>query len=190
MRPADRCARLLVLAAWMGLITYWSGQETLPIDQPDIAAALFGLQHRIAHLIAFGLLGLLARWAFDGLPRAWLLAVAFVSVFGAVDEWHQGFTSGRRAALDDWAVDTASAALALYVWGRVRRLRWRGRVRALAPVAVGIVFVVAVGLAIRPSLSRPAALGGTTLRSAAHGVLDVARSTRDVARQIRSTVWS
>ena len=172
----------------MGLISYWSGQGTLPIDQPDIARALLGLQHRIAHLIAFGLLGLLSRWAFDGWPRAGLLAVALVSIFGATDEWHQSFTAGRRAAIDDWAVDTASAALALYVWGRVRTVRWRGRVRALAPMAVGLVFVVALGFAIRPGLARPAGVSSTTLRHAAQGAVDMARSTRDMARQVRSTL--
>src|SRR6185436_9595279 len=162
MRAADRFARLLALAAWMGLISYWSGQGSLPIDQPDIAAALHGWQHRIAHLIAFGLLGLLARWALDGWPRPWLMAVALVSIFGATDEWHQSFTAGRRAAIDDWAVDTASAALALYVWGRVRTVRWHMRLRALAPIAVGLVFVLALGVAIRPSLMRPAGVSSAT----------------------------
>jgi VanZ family protein len=188
MRPADRCAKVLVLAAWMGLISYWSGQGSLPIDQPDIATALHGLQHRIAHLIAFGVLGLLARWALDGMPRPGLVAIALVSLFGATDEWHQAFTAGRRAAIDDWATDTGSAALALYAWGRVRTMHWHGRVRALAPLAVSIVFVLAIGLAIAPSVSRPAGLSGTPLRNAAHGALDLARSTRDVARQLRSTV--
>src|SRR5712691_3684752 len=182
MRPADRAARLIALLSWMVLITYWSGQGTLPIDQPNVANVFHGLQHRIAHLIAFGLLGLLARWAFDGLPRASLLAVLLVSVFGATDEWHQSFTPGRRAAIDDWAVDTASAALAIFIWSRVRRTRWRAPVRQLAPIAVAAVFILGVGLAVRPSLTQPT---GSTLRNAA---LDFARSTRDVARQIRSTV--
>jgi len=182
MRPADRAARLIALLSWMVLITYWSGQGTLPIDQPNVANVFHGLQHRIAHLIAFGLLGLLARWAFDGLPRASLLAVLLVSVFGATDEWHQSFTPGRRAAIDDWAVDTASAALALYIWSRVRGSQWHVRIRQLAPVAVAAVFILGVGLAVRPSLTQPT---GSTLRNAA---LDFARSTRDVARHIRSTV--
>ena len=182
MRPADRAARLIALLGWMALITYWSGQGTLPIDQPNVANVFHGLQHRIAHLIAFGLLGLLARWAFDGLPRASVLAVILVSVFGATDEWHQSFTPGRRAAIDDWVVDTASAALAVYVWHRLKSTRWHVRMRQLAAVAVAAVFILSVGLAVRPSLMQPT---GSTLRNAA---LDFARSTRDVARQIRSTV--
>jgi len=182
MRPADRAARLMALLSWMVLITYWSGQGTLPIDQPNVANVFHGLQHRIAHLIAFGLLGLLARWAFDGLPRASLLAVLLVSVFGATDEWHQSFTPGRRAAIDDWALDTASAGLALYVWHRLKSTQWHVRIRQFAPVAVAAVFILGVGLAVRPSLTQPT---GSTLRNAA---LDFARSTRDVARQIRATV--
>jgi hypothetical protein len=149
---------------------------------------LHGLQHRFAHLIAFGVLGLLGRWAFGGWPRASLLAVLLVSVFGATDEWHQSFTPGRRAAIDDWVLDTASAAIALYVWARLRATRWHWRMRALAQLAVGVVFVLSVGLALRPSLPRPTELNGTTLRGAAHAAMDFARSTRDVARQIRSTV--
>src|SRR5712691_8027371 len=174
MRPADRAARLIALISCMALITYWSGQGTLPIDQPNVAHVFHGLQHRIAHLIAFGLLGLLARWAFDGLPRASLLAVLLVSVFGATDEWHQSFTPGRRAAIDDWAIDTAAAALALYVWTRFPTTHWRARIRQAAPLAVAAVFVLGVGLAVRPSLTRPAELNTTTLRSAAHTALDFA----------------
>jgi VanZ family protein len=123
VRPIDRVARVLVLVAWMALITYWSDQGTLPIDQPAVHNVMRGLQHKLAHLVAFGLLALLARWAFDGLPRRNLLAIALVAVFGAFDEWHQSFVSGRRSALDDWALDVLSAGLAIYAWFAVRR--WR-----------------------------------------------------------------
>ena len=95
MHSLHRSARLLILLSWMALLTWWSGQGNLPIDQPSVAGPLHGLQHRLAHLIAFGLLGVLGRWAFDGWPRAFLLAVLLTSAFGATDEWHQSFTPGR-----------------------------------------------------------------------------------------------
>src|ERR1041385_3166594 len=194
MRLADRCTRLIVLFGWMALITYWSGQGNLPIDQPDVANVFHGFQHRVAHLIAFGLVALLARWAFDGLPRSALLAVLLTSLFGATDEWHQSFTPGRRPAVDDWAFDTASAALAIYVWSRLRTTRWQQHVRSLAPIAVAAVFVVGVGLALHPSGSirssfNRAALHRMTTKAAADAI-DFARSTRAVARQIRSSVTS
>jgi VanZ family protein len=179
-RP-ERVLRIGFVFAWMALISYWSSQGNLPIDAPQIASALHNMQHRIAHLLAFGTLGLLARWAFDGWPRPWLLAVGLVSTFGALDEWHQSFTPGRHPGIDDWAVDTASAALALFIAARRPQLRFR----VLAPAAIALLFVVGVGLAIRPSLPSPQ---GATFRQAAHTAIDLARSTREVARQIRSTV--
>ena len=143
---------MLVLVAWMALMTYWSGQANLPIDQPRIENMLHGLQHRAAHLLAFGLLALLARWAFDGLPRAAMWSVVLTSVFGASDEWHQSFVPGRRAAIDDWLLDTAAACLALYLWAHLRATRWHAPVRALAPLAVSAMFIVGIGLAARPLL--------------------------------------
>jgi VanZ family protein len=104
----------------MLLITYWSHQPTLPIDQPEVKQLFFGLQHRLAHLVGFGVLGLLALWTFQGAPRAALLAVLFTSAFGAFDEWHQSLVPGRKPGIDDWLFDTFSAALAIYTWSRLR----------------------------------------------------------------------
>jgi hypothetical protein len=182
----------------MGLISYWSSQGTLPIDRPDIASLLLNFQHRFAHVLTFGLMGLLGSWAFEGWPTSeskgrsatasgarapgrilshepasrptamlaqdWLLAVGrtsaaawlavlVTSLFAIVDEFHQSFVPGRRAAIDDWALDTLSAALAIYVFARLRTSRYQALVRSLAPVAVGVAFVVGVALAARPALS-------------------------------------
>ena len=183
MPLAQRCVRLLVLVAWMALITFWSGQGNLPIDQGIVADNLHGWQHRVAHLVAYGLLGLLARWAFDGSARATLWAILVTSAFGAVDEWHQSFTPGRRAAVDDWALDTLSAALAIYVVTRLRTSRIRPLVRAMAPLAVSAAFVLGVGLAARPLL--PAPLHTTGLRSVANNAIQLVRDTRNAARQLR-----
>jgi VanZ family protein len=178
----------------MALITYWSSQARLPIDQPVVADVLHGFQHRFAHAIAFGLLALLARWAFDGLPRANVWAVVLASVFGATDEWHQSFTPGRHAGADDWAADTAFAAAALYAWACLRAaITVRIPVlRLVAPLAVAAMFVVGVSLAIWPTLSLAGEFERPSLRSVpsqvAHTALDVARSTRNLARQFRSAV--
>jgi hypothetical protein len=185
MTLAQRCARLLVLVAWMALITFWSGQGNLPIDEGIVADNLYGWQHRVAHLCAYGLLGLLAHWAFDGSARATFWAIVLTSTFGAIDEWHQSFTPGRRAALDDWALDTASAALAIYVITRLRATRVRPVVRALAPLAVSAAFVVGIGLAARPLL--PVPLHTTSLRSVATSAVQLVRDTRHAARQLRTS---
>jgi VanZ family protein len=192
INPAQRCARLLVLGSWMALISYWSGQANLPIDQPAVANVLHGFQHRFAHAVSFGLLALLARWAFEGLPRASLWAVVLASIFGATDEWHQSFTPGRHAGADDWAADTAFAVVALYAWDRLRAaITFRSPVlRLAAPLAVAAMFLVGLSLAVWPAISVAREFERPSLRSVpsqvAHTALDVARSTRDLARQIRS----
>jgi VanZ family protein len=194
MYPAQRCARLLVLGGWMALITYWSSQASLPIDQPAVANVLHGFQHRAAHAVAFGLLALLARWALDGLPRPSLWSVVLASVFGATDEWHQSFTPGRHAGADDWAADTAFAAAALYLWARLRAaITLRIPVlRVAAPITVAAMFMLGVSLAVWPALSAASEFERPSLRSVpsqvAHTALDVARSTRNLARQFRSAV--
>ncbi len=176
----------------MALITYWSSQGSLPIDQPLVAGVLHGFQHRVAHAFAFGLLGLLARWAFDGLPMASVWAVVLASVFGATDEWHQSFTPGRHAGADDWAMDTLFAVLALLAWSRVRATSWRTPLRVAAPLAVATMFVVGVSLAVWPALSLKSDFERPSLRNVpsqvAHTALDVARSTRNLARQFRDGV--
>jgi VanZ family protein len=190
MPSSERVARLLLLGGWMVLISYWSSQADLPIDQPLVANLLHGSQHKLAHVLAFGFLGLLGRWAFDGVPHSSVWAVLLVAAFGATDEWHQSFTLGRSPGIDDWAVDTTSAALAIYAWSRVRTTSWQRTVRAVAPLAVTAMFVLGLGLALHPNLERPANLNRATLRNVTsqvtHSVFDFARSTRDVARQMRS----
>ena len=173
--------RLSVLIGWMLLITYWSDQPSLPIDQPEIKLLLFNMQHRMAHLIAYGLLGLLAGWAFQGWWRPWLLALTLASLFGALDEVHQSFVPGRRAGIDDWLFDTFSAGLALYVWPRIQR-RYP-RLGPVGPLTMSAVFAVGLILLARPHLSRPPEMSRATVRNVSSQVLT---SARDVARQIRS----
>jgi VanZ family protein len=194
MRPDQRAARFLVLAAWMGLVSYWSGQGNLPIDQPLVADLLHGFQHRIAHLVAFGLVALLAGWAFAGAPRAAVWAVLLTSLFGAADEWHQSFTPGRHSGIDDWAWDTACAVIALFAWSRLARMRWHAYVRPYAAAAVAALFVVGIGVAVLPGLSLATGVSRASLHAVtmdvAHGAIELARSTRNVARQVRSTLAS
>jgi VanZ family protein len=164
MLPRTRTIRLLILLAWMGLITYWSSQGTLPIDRPAVANVFHNFQHRFAHLLAFGLMGLLGRWAFDGWPRAALLAVLATSLFGISDEFHQSFVPGRRSAIDDWALDTISASVAILLFSRLRDTRFQPIIQALAPLAVCVAFAIGLALAARPALS--AALGELALHAA------------------------
>jgi VanZ family protein len=139
MRRADRAVRVIALVAWMAFIWYWSGQADLPIDQPSVANILRGWQHRIAHLIGFGILGLLSQWALTGAPRSAWLAVLLTSIYGATDEYHQSFTPGRRSAIDDWLMDTTSGALLVYLWWRLRP-RLRPAIAAVERLRTAVLF--------------------------------------------------
>jgi VanZ family protein len=153
-----RPARFLVLLAWMALLTYWSNQPSLPIDQAAVANVMHDLQHKVAHLLAYGLMGLLAQWAFQDASRSWLVAIVVSSLFGITDELHQSFIPGRRSAIDDWLLDTASASLAVYVFSKLRRTRLQAPIQALAPLVVCAGFVVGIGLALRPALNSALAM--------------------------------
>ena len=80
----------------------------------------------------------------------------------------------------------------VYAWTRVRTTCWHVYVRRLAPLAVGAMFALGIGLVMGPSVPLRTGVNGATLRSVtfqvAHSAIDLARSTRDVARQLRSTV--
>jgi VanZ family protein len=175
----SRPTRLLIVFGWMVLLTFWSGQSNLPIDHPPISTLLHGFQHRVAHLVAFGLLALLARWAFDGWPRAALLAVLLTSAFGASDELHQTLTPGRRPAVDDWLVDTLAAMLAMVVFWPRLQLR-PTLVRPLASAVVISLFVIGIGLGLRGTpvvAQRPSVRALPT---------QVVHSARDLVHSLRS----
>lgn len=148
-----RLLRWVPVILWMGLITYWSGQSELPIDQPWIARLLRGQQHPLAHASAFGVLAMLVRWAVEGTPGATLWAFLFSVMFGAVDEWHQSFTPGRTPDIKDLAVDAMAAALSvmstdavLQIWRAWRVGRWRPASFAVPAAATVVTAVITVSL--------------------------------------------
>lgn len=110
-RRALRALALLSPAlAWAGLITWLSSKShPLPIASP------FPHFDKLLHLGAFGVLAILVAWALarlgHGAGRVLLVAVLAVTLFGALDEWHQSFVPGREADPLDWAADTAGALL-------------------------------------------------------------------------------
>lgn len=63
-----------------------------------------------AHFVVYAVLGVLVARAAEVIPRrvALLAAVVLgVSLFGAIDEWHQGFIPGRSPDVRDWMADSA-----------------------------------------------------------------------------------
>lgn len=128
--------RYLYMAAWMALIfctSHTPDLKAVPLGQrfgllPEALVELGGgwlefVVRKSAHVLAFGTMALLARYALAGhFPRlssrrvaacAFLMAVAY-AVF---DEWHQSFVPGREGRLRDILIDAAGAAVALRLVG-------------------------------------------------------------------------
>ena len=96
---------------WTGIILIGTSAPRLP-PGPDIPAS-----DKIAHLLAYGILGLLLmrtlraeRW-----PQAKAVIFALVggSLFAALDELHQSLIPGRQTDLLDFAADCLGLAVAV-----------------------------------------------------------------------------
>ena len=76
---------------------------------------------KIVHASFYALLGWLGARAAgkeDLNFAAAVWTIAAISIFGAVDEWHQQFVPGRSTDAVDWLADTAGAATGIlaFVW--------------------------------------------------------------------------
>lgn len=92
----------------MLLIFFLSSQPRIP------GASLFWGQDKIAHFIAFGLLGYLGARALraPGGSRdrlRVLMPAVLTALYGVSDEIHQAFVPGRDAALTDVLADAVGA---------------------------------------------------------------------------------
>jgi len=84
---------------------------------------------KLLHGVEYAVLGVLLCRALRGERIAWrlcvVLAVVLASVYGASDEWHQGFVPERNSDVLDWITDTVGGALGsiLYRW-LAALIRW------------------------------------------------------------------
>ena len=88
---------------------------------PDLTEIPLGVSDHTGHFTGYAILGALvlrafagARW--DGVTlQTSIAALAFSSLYGASDEFHQRFVHGRTPAVDDWVADTLGAAAAIAI---------------------------------------------------------------------------
>lgn len=137
--------RMMVPVAAMATLWWLSAQE--PEPQPhSTARALF---HNSMHVIAYGCLAASVWLAWSRKPvaahhafrsrGAWLIA----SLYGVVDELHQGYVPGRMCSFADFASDAVGAALAIVILRGITGAasRSRGVATALLLVATGTIAV-------------------------------------------------
>ncbi|MBM4207712.1 MAG: VanZ family protein [Gammaproteobacteria bacterium] len=104
---------LLALLFYCGFIYHLSDQPSLPVPQ------LFEHQDKVHHLLAYFTMGVLAwrgfRHYITAAPLLMAASVAFCSLYGISDEWHQSFVDGRTADALDWLADTIGATIAAVI---------------------------------------------------------------------------
>jgi len=119
-RATSLMSYIAPLLLYCALIFFVSSLEKPPT--PDLG---FALSDKVVHASAYGLLLLLtARAARGVLPDRSLLfllilSVAFCSLYGASDEYHQSFVLGRQSDIFDWVADTTGAAIGAIVLGMI-----------------------------------------------------------------------
>jgi VanZ family protein len=121
---------------WIGLILfasgdYFSATQTGPwlnvlLGFFHVPENRFGTAHLIvrksAHLIEYGLLGLLAYRAFQctwqdwRIDRWWLGGLAVSLVCASIDELHQNTIMSRTGSFSDVLVDAAGASLGIFLF--------------------------------------------------------------------------
>lgn len=74
--------------------------------QPDF------ILHKLAHIMAFGTLGVSIYWATE-YSATW--AVALTAIAAACDEWHQYFVPGRSSRFGDVVLDTLAAVVFIVI---------------------------------------------------------------------------
>jgi VanZ family protein len=90
----------------------------VPVQTSKIDKVLhFSIYTVFSFLLTRHLLDITTRW------RAALIAVAFVMVFGALDEWHQRFIPGRSTEFADWRADSLGALVGALACLAVSRRR-------------------------------------------------------------------
>ncbi|MFI3188632.1 teicoplanin resistance protein VanZ [Crenothrix sp. D3] len=107
------------LLLYCGLIYWLSAQQSLPTPE------WFEHQDKLHHFSAYFVMGLLAwrsaRHTVNSPIMLALVSIAFCSLYGASDEWHQSFVVGRSSDILDWLADTSGASAGIFLLHKLRK---------------------------------------------------------------------
>jgi VanZ family protein len=131
--PVNRpplCLRIAAWAAvlvWTGTIFWLSSRTGSEIEELN----KFEISDKVAHFVAFFAGAIPAFFAFQwsfpiSAARTTALTIAYMAIYGALDETHQLFTLNRSGADKyDWAADalggTAGALVTSFLYARFAR---------------------------------------------------------------------
>ena len=96
------------------LFIYWLSDQTSLKEPFDFG---FDTQDKLYHAGAYSIMALLAWRSFKHLVSTPIIlglsSIAFCSLYGLSDEWHQSFVVGRESDVADWVADTSGSVLAI-----------------------------------------------------------------------------
>ncbi len=112
------------------LFIYWLSDQA-SLKQPfDFG---FEYQDKLYHAGAYSIMGLLAWRSFKHLMSSpiilALLSIAFCSLYGLSDEWHQSFIVGRESDVADWVADTSGAVMAVVSLHKLNSVKYYKRLK-------------------------------------------------------------
>ncbi len=118
---------MAILSQWWPPIA-WSGVILLLTSwpSPSVDFRVEGAD-KVVHFSVYAALGALVARVLP-VPRtrlSLLAALAWITVFGLLDEVHQDWIPGREASVFDWAADTLGAAVGLLAAHRLLSLALR-----------------------------------------------------------------
>lgn len=117
-----RFVRTLPAIIWMVFIFLMSSQEQFP-RTPGFSVAVMSV---LAHIVLYGVLGLLISIAINGTgrpdKRSMILAVTGAALYGVTDEVHQAFVPGRNPSIFDLFVNTVGATISVVAWSYRRSI--------------------------------------------------------------------
>jgi VanZ family protein len=104
------------------LFIYWLSDQSSLKNPFDFG---FDYQDKLYHAGAYFIMGLLAWRSFKHLVSSSIilamLSIAFCSLYGLSDEWHQSFVVGRESDSADWVADTSGSILAILLLCKLRK---------------------------------------------------------------------
>ena len=99
--------------------TYWD--RTITVEDRGYYYFVEFLIRKATHFLTFGFLSIIIYWLLPRKKGRFLLAALFTFLLACADEFHQYFTGGRTATMQDVYLDTAGAItfLSLLAIGRL-----------------------------------------------------------------------
>ncbi len=102
---------------WLPTLAYMALIWTLSSIPKVAPLVVFRMQDKLAHLIEYGILGVLCcysiarTWPEWRKPAVFVLAAFAATLWGAIDEWHQSFVPNRNADVMDALADALGATI-------------------------------------------------------------------------------